>query len=86
MDQITSFGLGACLADDMGLGKTVQVLALLWHHRRPGAPKRPKHPDLVVCPTSLKHQWKNEFARFAAREVEVIHGLRTQRQLQYGIE
>lgn len=38
---------------------------------------------LVVCPTSLKHQWKNEFARFAEREVQVIHGLRASRQLQY---
>lgn len=41
---------------------------------------------LVVCPTSLKHQWKNEFTRFAEREVQVIHGLRTQRQSQYRVE
>ena len=38
---------------------------------------------LVVCPTSLKHQWKNEFARFSTRDAQVIHGLRAKRQTQY---
>lgn len=38
---------------------------------------------LVVCPTSLKHQWKQEFARFSTREAQVIHGLRGQRQRLY---
>jgi len=38
---------------------------------------------LVVCPTSLKHQWKAEFARFADRPAQVIHGLRAHRQAQY---
>ncbi len=38
---------------------------------------------LVVCPTSLKHQWKSEFVRFAEREVQVIHGMRTARERQY---
>ncbi len=38
---------------------------------------------LVVCPTSLKHQWKNEFARFTEREVQVISGLRTKRERLY---
>ncbi len=73
MDQITSFGLGACLADDMGLGKTVQVLALLWHHRRQGAPKKPKAPDLVVCPTSVVHNWVKEARRFAPKLKVYMH-------------
>ncbi len=34
--ELTSLGLGACLADDMGLGKTVQVIALHLH-RHEGA-------------------------------------------------
>jgi SNF2 family DNA or RNA helicase len=38
---------------------------------------------LVVCPTSLKHQWKAEFSRSAGRSAQVIHGLRAQRQSQY---
>ncbi len=71
---------GRCLiGDEMGLGKTVQAIAaaeLLARYF--GAQK-----VLVVCPTSLKHQWKNEFARFTGREAQVIHGLRTKRQQQY---
>ncbi len=67
------------LGDEMGLGKTVQAIAaaeLLARHF--GAQK-----VLVVCPTSLKHQWKNEFARFTEHDAQVIHGLRSKRQQQY---
>jgi superfamily II DNA or RNA helicase len=74
---------GRCLiGDEMGLGKTVQAIAAAELFARHFGVQR----VLVVCPTSLKHQWKNEFARFAEREVQVIHGLRTARQLQYGME
>lgn len=73
MDQITSFGLGACLADDMGLGKTVQVLALLWHHRQGGGTKKPRSPDLVVCPTSVVHNWVKEARRFAPKLKVYMH-------------
>ena len=67
------------IGDEMGLGKTIQAIAAAELFARHFGVQR----VLVVCPTSLKHQWKNEFARFAEREVQVIHGLRAQRQLQY---
>ncbi|MGW7055216.1 DEAD/DEAH box helicase [Streptomyces sp. NPDC054887] len=58
LDQMTSLGLGGCLADDMGLGKTITVIAL--HLRRArGA------PTLVVCPASLLGNWQREITRFA---------------------
>ncbi|HYE70200.1 MAG TPA: DEAD/DEAH box helicase [Aquabacterium sp.] len=69
----------ALLGDEMGLGKTVQAIAaaeLMARHF--GVSK-----VLVVCPTSLKHQWKAEFARFAGRTAQVVHGQRVQRQAQY---
>jgi hypothetical protein len=69
----------ALLGDEMGLGKTVQAIAaaeLMARHF--GVSK-----VLVVCSTSLKHQWKAEFARFAVRPAQVIHGLRPQRQAQH---
>jgi superfamily II DNA or RNA helicase len=56
--EMTSFGLGACLADDMGLGKTITLIALHLH-RAPGG------PTLVVCPASLLGNWEAEIARFA---------------------
>ena len=55
--QLTSLGLGACLADDMGLGKTVTLIALHLH--------RGSGPTLVVCPASLLGNWEAEVQRFA---------------------
>ncbi|MBX3026173.1 DEAD/DEAH box helicase [bacterium] len=55
-------GIGAVLADDMGLGKTLQALAWLQHlvDRDPNG-----GPSLVVCPTSVMHNWAREAAQFA---------------------
>jgi len=53
----------ALIADDMGLGKTVQAIAaaeLLAEHAA-------VQHVLIVCPTSLKHQWAQEIARFTRR-------------------
>ncbi|MCC6640547.1 MAG: DEAD/DEAH box helicase [Deltaproteobacteria bacterium] len=58
----SSLGLGAVLADDMGLGKTLQALAWLLHLR---AGEGDPGPALVVCPTSLLHNWRREAERFA---------------------
>jgi superfamily II DNA or RNA helicase len=69
----------ALIGDEMGLGKTIQAVAAAELFARHFGVQR----VLVVCPTSLKHQWKNEFARFSEREAQVIHGLRARRQLQY---
>ncbi len=69
----------ALIGDEMGLGKTIQAIAAAELFARHFGVRR----VLVVCPTSLKHQWKNEFTRFAERDAQVIHGLRARRQLQY---
>jgi SNF2 family DNA or RNA helicase len=33
-----------------------------------------------VCPTSLKHQWEREIAKFADRSVQAIGSLRARRE------
>ena len=55
-------GLGGILADDMGLGKTVQLLALLALEKAEG---RLDRPVLIVAPTSLMSNWRNEAQKFA---------------------
>lgn len=54
-------GFGGCLADDMGLGKSVQVLALLLYRQEKNIPG----PSLLVVPTTLLFNWREEAARFA---------------------
>lgn len=60
MAFLADLGLGACLADDMGLGKTIQALALIRRCLVPGE----RRPVLLVCPTSVMENWRQEAARF----------------------
>jgi superfamily II DNA or RNA helicase len=65
-------GLGGILADDRGLGKTVQVLAHVLTEKTRGSLDQ---PVLVIAPTSLVGNWRDEAARFApALRVLVLHG------------
>jgi len=64
--------LSGILADDMGLGKTAQALAHLLLEKESG---RLDRPALIVLPTSLIFNWKNEAARFApGLSILSLHG------------
>ena len=58
LTRLAAWGAGGVLADDMGLGKTVQALAVLLERAKEG-------PALVVAPTSVAFNWREEAARFA---------------------
>ncbi|NLF32110.1 MAG: DEAD/DEAH box helicase [Planctomycetes bacterium] len=74
---------GRCLiADDMGLGKTLQAIAAAEILARHAGVSR----VLVICPTSLKHQWKREIERFTDRSAVVVEGLLPRRTALYGAE
>lgn len=73
---------GRCLiGDEMGLGKTVQAIAAVELFAKHFGAER----VLVVCPTSLKHQWQREFGRFAGRDARVVGGLRAARVDHYRV-
>jgi len=66
------------LADEMGLGKTVQAIATAELLRR----EQFVGQVVVLCPTTLKYQWKREIERFTGATVIVIEGTPEQRREQ----
>ncbi len=70
------------LADDMGLGKTIQAITATEILVRTVGLDR----VLIVCPTSLKHQWKDEIEKFIGRSVQVVEGLLAARTAHYETE
>ncbi|WP_294186314.1 DEAD/DEAH box helicase [uncultured Clostridium sp.] len=64
---IEDLGFGGILADDMGLGKTIQTITLLL--------SKQGKKSLIITPTSVLYNWKNEFEKFAeGLKVGIIHG------------
>lgn len=75
-----SVGAGrAILADDMGLGKTIQGIGVAELLARQAEIRR----VLVVCPASLKSQWRAEIAKFSGRSTQIVLGNGPQRIDQY---
>jgi superfamily II DNA or RNA helicase len=72
----------AVLADDMGLGKTIQGVGLAEYLSRDAEVRK----VLVVCPASLKSQWRSEIHRFSDRDAQLIGGRTAERLGQYDNE
>lgn len=69
----------AIIADEMGLGKTIQAIGtaeLLRKESLIGS-------VLILCPTSLKYQWRSEIKKFTDAEVFVIEGSHLKRKEAY---
>ena len=77
-----AFAVGArraIIADDMGLGKTIQGIGI--------AELLSQDADiskvLIICPASLKSQWRLEIKRFSDRDCQIILGTAQERAAQY---
>lgn len=54
---LSELGFGGILADDMGLGKTIQTITFLLSEKN--------KKSLIIAPTSLIYNWKDEMIKFA---------------------
>ncbi|OHB63470.1 MAG: hypothetical protein A2Y77_00820 [Planctomycetes bacterium RBG_13_62_9] len=70
------------IADDMGLGKTIQAIAACEILAGTVGVER----VLIICPTSLKYQWKQEIEKFCGRSATVVEGLMAKRTDLYAAE
>ena len=71
--NLSYLGFGGILADEMGLGKTVQTIAFLLSEKN--------KKSIIIAPTSLLYNWKNEFSKFApSMNVCIIHGNKNDRE------
>jgi len=84
MDGI-AFAVGtgrAVLADDMGLGKTIQGIGIAeMLAREVGISK-----VLVICPASVKSQWRLEIMKVSMRDWQLVLGKAEERSKQYSGE
>jgi SNF2 family DNA or RNA helicase len=76
LERLRLMYLNGILADDMGLGKTLQAIVAIAQYR-----EKKKSLSLIVCPTSLLYNWKEEFAKFDPElKVVVIDGVPSMRK------
>jgi ERCC4-related helicase len=77
--QFALFKKAAIIADEMGLGKTLQAITVAILKKAIFQCAK----VLVVCPASLKEQWKREIERFTDEKVTVLSGSKIERQETY---
>ncbi|RZB75411.1 switch 2 [Glycine soja] len=72
---------GGILGDDMGLGKTIQAIAFLaavfakeGHSTLNENHVEKRDPALIICPTSVIHNWESEFSKWSNFSVSIYHG------------
>lgn len=77
LERLRLMYLNGILADDMGLGKTLQAITAIAQHHL----KHKGSHSLIVCPTSLLYNWKEEFHKFNPKlKVLVVDGVPVQRK------
>jgi len=77
LERLRLMYLNGILADDMGLGKTLQAIAAITQNHL----KNKDAKALIVCPTSLLYNWKEELHKFNPKlKASVIDGIPGQRK------
>lgn len=69
----------AIIADEMGLGKTLQAITAAVRKKEIFDFRR----TLIVCPASLKQQWKKEIEKFTSEKALIVQGTPDERKQLY---
>ncbi|GHV72960.1 helicase [Spirochaetia bacterium] len=77
--EFVLFRKAAIIADEMGLGKTIQAIAAAVLKKEIFGFRK----ALVVCPATLKSQWKKEIEKFSGEKALILSGVPEQREQQY---
>ena len=77
--QFVLFRKAAIIADEMGLGKTLQAITAAILKKEIFGFKK----TLIVCPATLKSQWKKEIEKFTSEKAHIISGTPEERKKQY---
>lgn len=67
LERLRTMFLNGILADDMGLGKTLQAIVALTQHLT-----KISKASLIICPTSLLYNWKEEVSKFNPKMRAVV--------------
>ncbi len=77
--EFVLFKKAAIIADEMGLGKTIQAIGAALLKKQIFNFKK----TLIVCPASLKEQWKKEIEKFSNEKAFILEGFPHDRAKQY---
>jgi len=77
--EFVLFKKAAIIADEMGLGKTIQAAAAAVLKKQIFGFNK----TLVVCPATLKSQWKKEIEKFTNEKALIVNGSFEEREAQY---
>lgn len=77
LERLRKMHLNGILADDMGLGKTLQAIIAVTQSKL----ENKSAQSIVICPTSLMYNWKEEFSKFNPDlKVAVVDNVPSQRK------